>query len=142
MPNERIRSDDVRRIWSLSARSFLHSPTGHERSKVDALLASLPLKATRTPSLGLAMFGAPISQEKSQANQHSKIIYEFTSSDRTSHAILPPFTHVESHNPTPPRPASTPPMDKDSIMDLTLPPSTNTSRPKTPQDTHCRRPRN
>ncbi|GFY60030.1 hypothetical protein TNIN_43631 [Trichonephila inaurata madagascariensis] len=45
-------------IGSLRARSFLHSHTGHERSKIDALLATLPLQA-----LGLAMFGAPISGE-------------------------------------------------------------------------------
>ncbi|GFY71931.1 hypothetical protein TNIN_114241, partial [Trichonephila inaurata madagascariensis] len=59
MPNERIRSEDVRGIWSLSARPFVHPHTG---SKVDALLATLPLQATQTPSLGLAMFGGPVSQ--------------------------------------------------------------------------------
>ncbi|GFY66681.1 hypothetical protein TNIN_381351 [Trichonephila inaurata madagascariensis] len=65
MPNEKIRSDVVRRIWSLSTRSFFHFHTGHERSKVDAILATLPLQATQTSSLGIAMFDAPVSQRGS-----------------------------------------------------------------------------
>ncbi|GFX48763.1 hypothetical protein TNCV_3479471 [Trichonephila clavipes] len=80
-----------------------------------------------------------MARKKSQANQHRKSIDKFTSPDRTSHAILPTISHVESHDPTPPRPASTPPMDNDYFMELTLPSSTNNLRPGTPQDTHCRR---
>ncbi|GFX03203.1 hypothetical protein TNCV_1700871 [Trichonephila clavipes] len=80
-----------------------------------------------------------MARKKSQANQHRKRIDKFTSPDRTSHATMRAIAHVESHNPTPSRPASTPAMDKDNFMELTLPPSTNNSRLGMPQDSHCRR---
>ncbi|GFY70247.1 hypothetical protein TNIN_392701, partial [Trichonephila inaurata madagascariensis] len=78
-------------------------------------------------------------RKKSQANQHRKRLDKFTSPDRRSYDTLPPIALVESHHPTPPRPASTQPKDNDNIMELTLHSSTNNSRPATPQDSHCRR---
>ncbi|GFY39263.1 hypothetical protein TNIN_52231 [Trichonephila inaurata madagascariensis] len=60
-----FRSQDYQQHMILECENNVFSPhNGHERSEVDALLATLPLQATQISSLGLAMFMPPSHREE------------------------------------------------------------------------------
>ncbi|GFY70936.1 hypothetical protein TNIN_300961 [Trichonephila inaurata madagascariensis] len=109
---------------------FLNGTAITDDQKVNLLAATF--QNNFTDNFGECFFDilltSDMARKKSQANQRRKRLDKFPSPDQTPYSKLPPIALVESHHPTPPRPASTP-KDNDSIMELAPPSSTNNSRP-------------